>query len=122
MRPQARLPMHRSHGDRYEGTMKLITAIIRPGKLQDIQEMLRREGVERFTVVNVMGCGNQSGYTESYKNTTFEVNLLKKMKLEFEAPDEKVRSLIDQIITLCRSGKIGDGKIFIMNIPQRYGA
>ena len=84
--------------------------------------MLRNEGVERFTVVNVMGCGNQSGYTESYKNTTVEVNLLKKMKLEFEVPDEKVRTLIDQIIKLCRSGKIGDGKIFVMNIPQWCGA
>jgi nitrogen regulatory protein PII len=102
--------------------MKLISAIIRPGKLQDIQDLLRSEGVERFTVVNVMGCGNQSGYTESYKNTTIEVNLLKKMKLEFEVPDEKVRILTDRIIKLCRSGKIGDGKIFVMNIPKIFGA
>jgi nitrogen regulatory protein P-II 1 len=102
--------------------MKLITAIIRPGTLQEIRDMLQSEGVEQFTVVNVMGCGNQSGYTESYKNTTIEVNLLKKMKLEFEVPDEKVRVLIDQIIKLCRSGKIGDGKIFVMNVPQSYGA
>ena len=84
--------------------------------------MLRAEGVERFTVVNVMGCGNQSGYTESYKNTTVEVNLMKKMKLEFEVPDEKAPALIGRIINLCRSGKIGDGKIFVMNISRSCGA
>jgi nitrogen regulatory protein P-II 2 len=98
--------------------MKLLTAIIRPGKLQDIQDMILHEGVDRFMVVNVMGCGSQAGYTESFKNTTVEVNLVKKMKIEIQVADEKVRSLIDHIITLCRSGKIGDGKIFVMNIPE----
>jgi nitrogen regulatory protein PII len=98
--------------------MKLVSAIIRPGKLQDLQDMLLNEGVDRFTVINVMGCGSQAGYTESYKNTTVEVNLLKKMKIEIQVADERVRSLIDRIITLCRSGKIGDGKIFVMNIPE----
>jgi nitrogen regulatory protein PII len=102
--------------------MKLVSAIIRPGTLQDVRDMLRSEGVERFTVVNVMGCGTQSGYTESFKNTTIEVNLLKKMKLEIEVPDEKVRPTIDRLIKLCRSGKIGDGKIFVMNISECYGA
>jgi nitrogen regulatory protein P-II 2 len=102
--------------------MKLLTAIVRPGKIQDVQDMLLDEGVERFSVMNVMGCGNQSGYTESYKNTNIEVNLLKKMKIEIEIPDQKVRPLIDRITQLCRSGKIGDGKIFVMNIPQSYGA
>lgn len=101
--------------------MKLISAIIRPGKMQDIQEMLRAESVERFTVVNVMGCGNQGGYSESGKNATVEVNLMKKMKLEFEAPDEKAPVLIGRIVNLCRSGKIGDGKIFVMNISQSCG-
>jgi nitrogen regulatory protein P-II 1 len=115
-------PARQRRGERKEEQMKLVSAIIRPGKLQDIQDMLQSEGVERFTVVNVMGCGNQSGYTESYKNTTIEVNLLKKMKLEFEIPDEKVSTLIDQIIRLCRSGKIGDGKIFVMNIPKFFAA
>jgi nitrogen regulatory protein P-II 1 len=102
--------------------MKLINAIIRPGKLQDIQDMLLTEGIGRFTVVNVMGCGNQSGYSESYINTTAEVNLVKKMKLEFEVPDEKTPALIERIIKLCRSGKIGDGKIFVMNISRSCGA
>jgi nitrogen regulatory protein P-II 1 len=102
--------------------MKLITAIVRPGKLQDIQGLLRSEDIGRFTVVSVMGCGCQSGYTESYRNTTVDVSLLKKIKIEFEVADEKVRKLIDGIMKLCRSGKIGDGKIFVMNISSGYGA
>jgi nitrogen regulatory protein PII len=101
--------------------MKLIAAIIRPGKLQDLQEILLDEGVDGLTVNNVMGCGNQRGYTESFNNTTIEVNLIKKMKIEIEVPDEKVRTLIEKIIKLCRSGKIGDGKIFVMNIPEYHG-
>jgi len=100
--------------------MKLVSAIVRPGTLQDFQVMLLDQGVGMFTVVNVMGCGSQSGYTESYRNTTVEVNLLKKMKIDMEVPDEKVSPLIDRIISLCRSGKIGDGKIFVTDIPEFY--
>jgi nitrogen regulatory protein PII len=98
--------------------MKLIVAIIRPGKLSDVREALLDEPVESFTAFEVMGCGNQWGHTESEKNSTIESNLMKKVKIEIEIPEANARSVMNKIVTACRSGRIGDGKIFVLNASQ----
>jgi nitrogen regulatory protein P-II 1 len=98
--------------------MKLVIAVIRPTKLLEVKDVLIEEKIERFVVTDVMGCGSQKGYTESYKNTTVEVNLLKKAKIEIEVSDKRVCSVIQRIIAVCRSGQFGDGKIFVVNVPQ----
>ena len=100
--------------------MKMIIAIVRPKKLQDIQTLLVTVGIERFTVENVMGCGNQFGYAESGKQSAVEVNLLKKIRFEIEIPAENVKDLVKEILDLCRTPRPGDGKIFVMNIPECY--
>lgn len=98
--------------------MKLVIAVIRPTKVSEVKDVLIEEKVERFAITDVMGCGSQKGYTESYKNTTVEVNLLKKAKIEMEVSDKRVRSVVQKIIAICRSGRFGDGKIFVVNIPR----
>jgi nitrogen regulatory protein P-II 1 len=98
--------------------MKLVIAIIRPTKLSEVKDVLLEEKVERFVITDVMGCGSQRGYTESYKNTTVEVNLIKKAKIEIEVSDKKVLSVVQKIIAVCRSGRFGDGKIFVVNVPK----
>ncbi len=97
--------------------MKLVIAVIRPTKLPDVKDVLLDEKVEGFSVTEVMGCGSQSGNTESEKNSTVETNLLRKIKVEIEVPDKRVRPVIDKIAGVCRSGRIGDGKIFVLNVP-----
>jgi nitrogen regulatory protein P-II 1 len=97
--------------------MKLVIAIVRPTKVAEVKDVLFEEKVDRFVVTDVMGCGSQKGYTESFKNTTVEVNLLKKAKIEIEVADKKVRSVVQKIIAVCRSGRFGDGKIFVVNVP-----
>lgn len=103
---------------RYYLFMKTITAIIRPGKFQDVKEALIALGVEMMTVVGVMGCGRQEGYTESYLKSSNEVNLIKKMRLEVLAEDALVKPIVDAIITWSRTGNIGDGKIFVADARQ----
>jgi nitrogen regulatory protein PII len=98
--------------------MKLVVAVIRPTKLPDVKDVLLDETVEGFSVTEVMGCGSQSGHTESEKNSAFETNLLRKIKVEIEVPDKRVRALIGKIAGVCRSGRIGDGKIFVLNVPH----
>ncbi len=98
--------------------MKLVVAIIRQAKLPDVKDALLNEEVQSFSVLEVMGCGNQWGRTESEKNSTVESTLIKKTKLEIEVPEKSVQSVIGKIVGVCRSGRIGDGKIFVLNIPQ----
>ena len=98
--------------------MKTVTAIIRPGKFPDVKEALLDIGVEMMTVINVMGCGRQEGYTESHSKSSGEVNLIKKMRIEIIVADEQVKQVVDAIIKRSRSGAIGDGKIFVTDAPQ----
>jgi nitrogen regulatory protein PII len=98
--------------------MKLVIAIIRPALLPDVKEVLFDEKVEGFSVTDVMGCGNQWGHTESEKNTTVESNLIRKIKIEFQVAGTRVRPVIDKIMRVCRSGRIGDGKIFVLNVSN----
>src|SRR2546429_5666920 len=96
--------------------MKLITAIIRPEKLEAVQAALSDRDVYLMTVTDVRGCGRQRGYTEVYRGTEFQVRLLPKLKLEVAVNDAFVEATIEAIVHASRSGttgQVGDGKIFV---------
>ena len=98
--------------------MKLIIAMIQPHKLPDVKRALFEADVHKMTVTNALGCGQQKGYTETYRGVIHEVNLLKKVKLEIAVNDEFVDKTLEAIIEGSRTGKIGDGKIFVLDLPQ----
>lgn len=98
--------------------MKLITAIIRPFKLEDVREALAQEGVTGLTVTEVKGYGRQKGHTELYRGAEYVVDLLPKIKIETVVPESLVESAIEAIATSARTDKIGDGKIFISPVDQ----
>ena len=98
--------------------MKLIIAIIQPTKLPDVKKALYESEIRKMTVTNVIGCGQQGGYTESYRGSIIEVNLLKKIRLEIAVNDNFVDATVKAIIKGARSGNIGDGKIFVLDLPQ----
>jgi len=98
--------------------MKLIVAIIQPNKLPDVKDALFAADVRKMTVTNVIGCGQQAGYTENYRGTIVEVNLLKKVRLEVAVNEGFVQPTIDAIIKGARTGQIGDGKIFVLDLPR----
>lgn len=98
--------------------MKLIVAIIKPEKLPDVKEALFEAEVTKMTVSNVIGCGQQMGYTESYRGAVSEINLLKKVRIEIAVNDDFVKPAVDAIIKGARSGNIGDGKIFITDLYE----
>ena len=98
--------------------MKLIIALIQPHKLPDVKKELYDAKVFKMTVTNALGCGQQKGYTETYRGVIHEVNLLKKMRLEIAVNEDFVEPTIQAIIKGARSGKIGDGKIFVLELPQ----
>ncbi|HEX3019351.1 MAG TPA: P-II family nitrogen regulator [Chitinispirillaceae bacterium] len=98
--------------------MKLITAIIQPTKLPDVKKALLEADIRKMTVTNVIGAGQQAGYKENYRGSIIEVNLLKKVRIEIAVNDNFVKPTVDAIIKGARTGKIGDGKIFIVDLPQ----
>ena len=98
--------------------MKLITAYIQPHKLNDVKQALYRAEVFKMSVTNALGCGAQKGYHESYRGVPFEVNLLKKVRLEIAVNEEFVEKTIDAIVEGARTGQIGDGKIFVVDLPE----
>jgi len=98
--------------------MKLIIVMIQPHKLPDVKKALFEAGIGKMTVTNALGCGQQKGYTETYRGVIYEVNLLKKVRLEIAVNDEFVEPTIDAIIKGARTGKIGDGKIFVLNLEE----
>ena len=93
--------------------MKLITAMIQPHKLPDVKRALFEADVHKMTVTNALGCGQQRGFTETYRGVIHEVNLLKKLKLEIAVNDEYVKPTVDAIIKGARMGKI-----FIIDLPE----
>jgi len=95
--------------------MKLIIAMIQSHKLPDAKKALFDHQIYKMTVTNVLGWGQQKGYTETYRGVIHEVNLLKKVRLEIAVNDEYVQPTIDAIVTGARTGNIGDGKIFTLN-------
>jgi nitrogen regulatory protein P-II 1 len=98
--------------------MKLIVAYIQPHKLQDVKKSLYDNEVFKMSVTNALGCGAQKGYHESYRGVDFEVNLLKKVRIEIGVNDDFVDKTIDAIVNGARTGQIGDGKIFVLNLAE----
>ena len=98
--------------------MKLITAIIRPFKLDEVRESLSQAGVSGITVTEVKGFGRQKGHTELYRGAEYVVDFLPKIKIEVIVADETVEPAVEAIIKAARTGKIGDGKIFVMPVEQ----
>lgn len=98
--------------------MKLIIAMIQPHKLPDVKKALYDAEVYKMTVSNAVGCGQQRGYTETYRGVIHEVNLLKKVRLEIAVNEDFVQPTIDAITKGARTGKIGDGKIFVVDLPR----
>ncbi len=98
--------------------MKLIVGYIQPHKLNDVKQALFRADVHKMSVTNALGCGEQLGYEESYRGIKFEVNLLKKVRLEIAVNEEFVAKTIDAIIEGAKTGQIGDGKIFVVDLPD----
>ncbi|CDG52860.1 Nitrogen regulatory protein P-II [Halomonas sp. A3H3] len=98
--------------------MKLITAIIKPFKLDDVRESLSDIGVQGITVTEVKGFGRQKGHTELYRGAEYVVDFLPKVKLEVAVDDDMVEQVIDAITQVANTGKIGDGKIFVMPLEQ----
>ena len=98
--------------------MKLLTAIIRPHILDDVRESLIEVGAGGITVTEIKGFGTQKGHTELYRGAEYAVDFIPKIKIELALPDSLVNACIDTIIEHCKSGKIGDGKIFVTNIEE----
>jgi nitrogen regulatory protein P-II 2 len=98
--------------------MKLITAYIQPHKLNDVKQALLDAGVAKMSVTNAMGCGAQQGYEESYRGVKFEVNLLKKVRIEVGVNEDYVDKTVNAIIKGAQTGQIGDGKIFVTTLDD----
>lgn len=98
--------------------MKLIIALIQPHKLEDVKAALFEADIHKMTVSSALGCGQQKGFTETYRGVITDINLLKKTRLEIAVNDEFVQQTIDAIIEGAKTGKIGDGKIFILDLPK----
>ena len=98
--------------------MKLITAIIKPFKLEDVRDALVSVGVHGMTITEVKGYGRQKGHTEIYRGAEYVVNFLPKVRLEIAVTDEDVERVVEAVSTAAKTGQIGDGKIFVMPIGQ----
>jgi nitrogen regulatory protein P-II 2 len=98
--------------------MKLITAIIKPFKLDDVRKAIGDAGVKGVTVSDVRGFGRQRGHTEIYRGAEYAVEFVPKMKIEIAVEDSLAEDVIEAIIKSAQTGKVGDGKIFITDLPQ----
>lgn len=98
--------------------MKMITAIIKPFKLDDVREALADIGVNGITVTEVQGFGRQKGHTELYRGAEYVVDFLPKLKVEIAVSDELVEAVVNAVRDSANSGKIGDGKIFVLPLEQ----
>jgi len=98
--------------------MKLVTAIIKPFKLDEVREALSALGVQGITVTEVKGFGRQKGHTELYRGAEYVIDFLPKVKLETAVADDQVERVIEAIEAAARTGKIGDGKIFVAALEQ----
>jgi len=98
--------------------MKLVTAYIQPHKLDDVKKALLDADIGKMSVTNALGCGAQQGYEESYRGVKFEVNLLKKLRLEIAVNNDYLDNTIDAIVQGAQTGQIGDGKIFVTELTD----
>ncbi|MGO8837733.1 MAG: P-II family nitrogen regulator [Limisphaerales bacterium] len=100
--------------------MKKIEAIIKPFRLNDVKTALNEIGIQGMTVVEVKGFGRQKGHTEIYRGSEYTVDFLPKIKIETVLPDELVQPAVQAIIKAAKTGKIGDGKVFVSTIDDAY--
>ena len=98
--------------------MKLVIAYIQPYKLDDVKQALFDAGITKMSVMTALGCGQQMGYEENYRGTPFQVNLLKKVRLEVAVNEEFEEKAIDAIVQGAKTGSIGDGKIFVLDLAE----
>jgi nitrogen regulatory protein PII len=98
--------------------MTLIISVIKPFKLEEVRDALTQAGVQGLMVSEVKGYGRQSGHTEIYRGAEYVVSFVPKVRLEIVAADDQVDKIVDTIATTARTGKVGDGKIFILNVEQ----
>ncbi len=100
--------------------MKLITAVVKPFRLDDVRNALAEVGVQGMTVTEVKGFGRQKGHTELYRGAEYVVDFLPKVKVEVAVTDELVDQVVEAIIEAAKTGKVGDGKIFVTSLDQVY--
>ena len=112
------MPSAASHSDSPGATKKLITAIIKPFKLDEVREALSAIGVQGITVTEVKGFGRQKGHTELYRGAEYVVDFLPKVKVEAAVTDDIVERAVEAVEQSARTGKIGDGKVFVFNLEQ----
>ena len=98
--------------------MKLVTAIVKPFRLDDVKTALREHGVQGMTVTEVQGFGRQRGHTEVYRGQEYTIDFVPKVRIEVLVDDDEVDALIDAIVAAARTDKIGDGKIFVLPVEQ----
>ncbi|MGI8608015.1 MAG: P-II family nitrogen regulator [Candidatus Dormibacteria bacterium] len=98
--------------------MKKVEAVIRPDRLQQVQDALDDIGVSGLTVTEVLGCGSQRGYTETYRGTPVKISLQRKVKVEAVMTDERVEGAVAAMMAAARTGEVGDGKIFILPVDD----
>jgi len=100
--------------------MKLVKAIVRPNKVDEVKEALSRLSISGMTVTEVRGHGKQKGHTAVYRGKEYDVSLLPKMEIEVVVPDEMVDEVISAIVEAARTGEIGDGRVFVIPIERTY--
>jgi nitrogen regulatory protein P-II 1 len=100
--------------------MKKIEAIIQPFKFDDVKEALTQAGVEGMTITEVKGFGRQKGHKEIYRGSEYTVDVLPKVKIEVVSSDEKADAIVKAIMTSAKTGKIGDGKVFVLPVSEAY--
>ncbi|HYY07911.1 MAG TPA: P-II family nitrogen regulator [Actinomycetota bacterium] len=100
--------------------MKLVTAIVKPHRLDEVKDALRGIGVNGLTTTDVEGFGRQRGHTEVYRGAEYQVDFVPKVKIEVLAHDDQVQQIIDTVLKTARTGKIGDGKIFVTPAEEVY--
>ena len=98
--------------------MKKIEAIIKPFRIEEVKDALAKIGIEGMTVIEAKGCGRQKGHTEIYRGSEYTVDLLPKIKIEIMVSDQRAEEVATTIVAAAKTGKIGDGKVFISNIEE----
>ncbi|HEY1332442.1 MAG TPA: P-II family nitrogen regulator [Actinomycetota bacterium] len=100
--------------------MKLILAVVKPHRLDEVKDALREAGVTGLTVVEAQGFGRQRGHTEIYRGAEYQVDFVPKVQLEVVVDDDQVRPVVDVILSSARTGKIGDGKVFVLPVEEAH--
>ncbi|RJP65409.1 MAG: P-II family nitrogen regulator [Candidatus Abyssobacteria bacterium SURF_17] len=98
--------------------MKKVEAIIKPFKLEEVKEALSQVGIKGMTVIEVKGFGRQKGHKELYRGAEYEIEFLPKVKLEVVVPDSELENVIEAIVSSARTGRIGDGKVFVSPVEE----